>query len=482
VQQENRPATESARPLPPAGWRSDSWRTPAVVLICGCLISMVGFGPRSTLGFFLTPMSHDQGWGREVFALSVAIQTLLYGAAQPFSGAIADRFGTVRVIIAGTLLYAAGIFMMAHAATPETLFLSSGVLIGFGLSGCSFNLVLSSFGKLLPESWRSLAFGAGTASGSFGQFLFSPLAVGLIDTLGWRTTLEVFAGLLLLIVPLAFAIATPRSDAPQTSLRSLRQDESQTSLRSLRQDDSQTSLRSLRQDESQTSVRSLRQDDSQTSVPSLRTAEAAPSATQIQNYKQALAEALGHRSYILLVLGFFTCGFQLGFVTLHLPSYLIDRGLSAEVGGWTLGVIGLFNIVGAMTSGWLGGRMPKRYILVVIYFARALAVVFLITMPASPAVALIYGAVTGLLWLSSVPPTAGLVAVMFGTRWMAMLFGIAFFSHQVGGFLGVYLGGLLYEHTGSYDIVWWLGVLFGVLSAVINLPIVEKPVARLATA
>ena len=397
---------------------------------------MVGFGPRATLGFFLTPMSTANGWGREVFALSVAIQTLLYGAAQPFSGAIADRFGTVRVIIAGTLLYAAGIFMMAHASTPETLFLSSGVLIGFGLSGCSFNLVISSFGKLLPESWRSLAFGAGTASGSFGQFLFSPLAVGLIDTVGWRTTLEVFAGLLLLIVPLAFAIATPRSDAAPASPRGLRQPDSET----------------------------------------------APSVEQIQTYKQALAEALGHRSYILLVLGFFTCGFQLGFVTLHLPSYLIDRGLSAQVGGWTLGVIGLFNIVGAMLSGWLGGRMPKRYILAVIYFARALAVVFLVTMPASPAVALIYGAVTGLLWLSSVPPTAGLVAVMFGTRWMAMPFGIAFFSHQVGGFLGVYLGGLLYEQTGSYDIVWWLGVLFGVLSAVINLPIVEKPVARLATA
>jgi MFS family permease len=397
---------------------------------------MVGFGPRATLGFFLTPMSTANGWGREVFALSVAIQTLLYGAAQPFSGAIADRFGTVRVIIAGTLLYAAGIFMMAHASTPETLFLSSGVLIGFGLSGCSFNLVISSFGKLLPESWRSLAFGAGTASGSFGQFLFSPLAVGMIDTVGWRTTLEVFAGLLLLIVPLAFAIATPRSDAAPASPRGLRQPDSET----------------------------------------------APSVEQIQTYKQALAEALGHRSYILLVLGFFTCGFQLGFVTLHLPAYLIDRGLSAQVGGWTLGVIGLFNIVGAMLSGWLGGRMPKRYILAVIYFARALAVVFLLTMPASPAVALIYGAVTGLLWLSSVPPTAGLVAVMFGTRWMAMLFGIAFFSHQVGGFLGVYLGGLLYERTGSYDIVWWLGVLFGVLSAVINLPIVEKPVARPAMA
>ena len=213
MQQDNRPGTGSVRFRSFIDWRLESWRTPAVILICGCLISMVGFGPRATLGFFLTPMSTANGWGREVFALSVAIQTLLYGAAQPFSGAIADRFGTVRVIIAGTLLYAAGIFMMAHASTPETLFLSSGVLIGFGLSGCSFNLVISSFGKLLPESWRSLAFGAGTASGSFGQFLFSPLAVGLIDTVGWRTTLEVFAGLLLLIVPLAFAIATPRSDA-----------------------------------------------------------------------------------------------------------------------------------------------------------------------------------------------------------------------------------------------------------------------------
>jgi MFS family permease len=188
---------------------------------------------------------------------------------------------------------------------------------------------------------------------------------------------------------------------------------------------------------------------------------------------------LWHRSYVLLVLGFFTCGFQLGFVTVHLPSYLIDRGLSVQIGGWTLGLIGLFNIIGAMGSGWLGGRMPKRYILSFIYFARALAVVALITLPASPAVTLIYGAVTGLLWLSTVPPTSGLVALMFGTRWMAMLFGIAFLSHQVGGFLGVYLGGYLYDRTGSYDVVWWLGVLFGVISALINLPIVEKPVPRL---
>jgi MFS family permease len=362
-----------------------------------------------------------------VFALSVAMQTLLYGAAQPFSGALADRFGTVRVVIVGALLYAAGIYMMAHATTPGELYLSSGVVIGFGLSGCSFNLIISSFGKLLPESWRSFSFGLGTASGSFGQFLFSPLGVYFIQTFGWRTTLEIFAGLLLLIIPLAIAVATPRQDEPAK-------------------------------------------------------AGAAPATGSSQNYKQALSEAFGHRSYILLVLGFFTCGFQLGFVTVHLPSYLVDRGLSAEIGGWTLGVIGLFNIVGAILSGWLGGRMPKRYILSFIYFARAAAVVFLIMLPPSPMVTLLYGAVTGLLWLSSVPPTSGLVALMFGTRWLAMLFGIAFFSHQVGGFLGVYLGGVLFERTGSYDIVWWLSVLFGVISAVINLPIVEKPVARPATA
>ena len=404
-----------------------SWRTPAVILLCGCLIGTIGFGPRSALGLFLTPMSNANGWSREVFALSVAIQTLLYGAAQPFSGAIADRFGTRQVIIAGALLYAAGIFMMAHATTPQTLYLSSGVLIGFGLSGCSFNLIISSFGKLLPESWRSTAFGLGTAAGSFGQFLFSPLAVSLSGMLGWQAALEFFAALLLLIIPLAFAVATPRQEAVAASGGML-------------------------------------------------------GPAQAQTYKQALAEAFGHRSYVLLVLGFFTCGFQLGFVTVHLPAYLLDRGLSAEIGGWTLGVIGLFNIVGAMLSGWLGGYMPKRYILAFIYFARALAVVMLITLPPSAAVTLIYGAATGLLWLSTVPPTSGLVALMFGTRWLAMLFGIAFFSHQVGGFLGVYLGGLLFEQTGSYDVVWWLGVLFGVLSAIINLPIVEKPVARPAAA
>jgi MFS family permease len=411
----------TARPAPA---KAADWRSPAVIVLGGCLIAMLAFGPRSALGFFLTPVSAANGWGRDVFALAIAVQSLLYGAAQPFAGALADRFGARRVIVAGALLYALGIFLMAQASSPAMLFLSAGVLVGFGLSGCSFNLVITSIAKVVPESWRSMVFGAGTAAGSFGQFLFSPLGVGLIDTYGWQTALEIFSGLLLLIIPLALMVAKPREPS--------------------------------------------------------RTDGIAGSAGALQTYKQALAEALAHRSYVLLVLGFFTCGFQLGFVTVHLPSYLIDRGLSAQVGGWTLGLIGLFNIIGAMTSGWLGGRVPKRYILSGIYFSRALAVIGLVTLPASPTVALVYGAVTGLLWLSSVPPTSGLVAVMFGTRWLAMLFGIAFFSHQVGGFLGVYLGGFIYERTGSYDIVWWLGVMFGVLSAIINLPIVEKPVARLA--
>lgn len=407
--------------------RSYGWRTPAVIVACGCLIAVISYGPRSSFGFFMKPMTLDNGWGRDVFAFSVALQTLIYGMVQPFSGAIADRFGTIRVIVAGALLYASGVYMMAHATTPGELYVTSGVLIGLGLTGCSFSLIIPSFGKLLPESWRSISFGAGTAAGSFGQFLFSPLGVSLIDTVGWRAALEIFAAIVLLIVPLSFAVSTSRQVATAK-------------------------------------------------------AAAAFGAMPVQTYRQALAEAFGHRSFILLVIGYFTCGFQLNFVTLHLPSYLIDRGLSAEVGGWTLGVIGLFNVVGALASGYLAGRLPKRYILAVIYSTRALAVIFLITMPASATVAIIYGAVTGLLWLSSVPPTSGLVAVMFGTRWLSMLIGIAFLSHQVGGALGVYLGGLLYEQTGSYDIIWWGGVFFGVFSALINLPIDEKPVARPAVA
>jgi MFS family permease len=394
------------------------WRTPLVVVVCGCLIAMISFGPRSSLGFFLSPMSVANHWGRDVFAMALAIQNLLWGVGQPFAGAIADKYGTNKVLAFGAILYAAGIGLMGYSTTPGTLDLTAGVLIGFGLSASSFTIVIGGFGKLLPEEWRSLAFGVGTGAGSFGQFLFSPLGVHLMHVYGWQTALLIFSGVLLLILPLSLALATPPRPA------------------------------------------------------------GAPAPLAGQSVKQALTEAFGHRSYVLLVLGFFTCGFQLAFVTVHLPSYLIDRGISAEVGGWTLAVIGLFNIVGSMTSGYLGNRMPKRYILSIIYFGRALSIVAFILVPASTTTTLIFGAVTGLLWLSTVPPTSGLVALMFGTRWMTMLFGLAFFSHQVGGFLGVLLGGLVFERWGSYDPVWWLSVFFGVASALINLPIVERPVLR----
>ena len=395
------------------------WRTPAVILLCGCLIGVLGFGPRSGLGFFLTPMSSLHGWGRDVFALAMAIQMLLWGAAQPLAGALADRYGAVHVLSAGALVYALGLAAMAYSHTPALLHLTAGMVIGFGLAGSSFTIVIGAFGRLMPPQWRTLAFGAGTAAGSFGQFLFSPLTVALIDRFGWQDTLLIFAAVVLLIMPLSLALASPRGAAAPA-------------------------------------------------------AGAAPP----QSVAQALSEAFGHRSYVLLVIGFFTCGFQIFFIAVHLPAYLVDRGLSADVAGWTLGVIGLFNIIGAIAAGWLSGFMPKRYILSFIYFARAVAILVYIMLPPSPATTVIFGAVLGLLWLSTVPPTSGLIAVMFGTRWLAMLFGFSFFSHQVGGFLGVWLGGLLFVRTGSYDAVWWLAILFGVLSAVINLPIVEKPVVR----
>jgi MFS family permease len=395
-----------------------TWRTPLVIVVCGCLIGMLTFGPRSTFGFFMQPMSREFSWGRDVFGLALAIQNLLWGIGQPISGAIADRFGSLRVISVGALLYAAGLITMRYAATPLSLDLSAGVLIGFGLSGCSFNLVLSAFGKLLPPEWRGVALGAGTAAGSFGQFVFAPFGVALLDNVGWPAALTVFACLMLLVVPLSLALATPTSTSSPVPVK------------------------------------------------------------QQQTFKHALAEAFGHRSYVLLVLGFFTCGFQLAFITVHLPAYLVDRGMAVQTGGWVIATIGLFNIIGSLSVGWLQSRLPKRYILSTIYFVRAMSIVAFILFPITTFSAIAFGVVTGLTWLSTVPPTSSLVALMFGTRWLATLYGFAFFSHQVGGFLGVLLGGIVFEKFGSYTPIWWLSVMFGVLSALINLPIVEAPVAR----
>src|SRR6185312_7539800 len=309
------------------------WRTPAVVLVVGSIIAMVSFGPRSALGFFLTPMSQEFHWGRDVFSMALAIQNLLWGVGQPFAGGLADRYGANRVLIAGTLLYAAGLALMAHSTNGGMLDLSAGLLIGFGLSGCSFTIVLGAFGRLLPAEWRSIAFGAGTAAGSFGQFLYSPIAVALIDKFGWQSALVIFAVVTMIIVPLAMALAAPRSET-----------------------------------------------------------SASGALAPTQSFRQAIGEAFAHRSYVLLVIGFFTCGFQLAFTTVHLPSYLVDRGLSAEVGGWTLATIGLFNIIGSLGSGFLGARVPKRYILSTIYFARAASILIFILLPPSTVTTLVFGA------------------------------------------------------------------------------------------
>jgi MFS family permease len=407
-------ATEGISTVP----RSMAWPTPLVIVIGGSLIGMLTFGPRSSMGFLMQPMSHAFSWGRDVFALAFAVQNLLWGIGQPFAGAIADRFGAPRVISVGALLYAIGLLLMRYSSTPLELDLGAGLLIGFGLSGCSFNLVLSAFGKLMPQEWRGIALGIGTAAGSFGQFVFAPFTVAMIDNAGWQSTLLLFGALMLLVIPLSLVLSPPEATVAH--------------------------------------------------VP----------VAERQSFRQALREAFGHRSYVLLVLGFFTCGFQLAFITMHLPAYLVDRGMPAQTGGWVIAIIGLFNIAGSLSVGWLTSRFPKRYILSAIYFARALATMAFILLPMTTFSALAFGAISGLTWLSTVPPTSSLVAVMFGTRWLATLYGVAFFSHQVGGFLGALLGGVVFEKFGSYTPIWWLSVLFGVLSALINLPIVEEPVAR----
>jgi MFS family permease len=277
-----------------------SWRTPAVLLVCGCLIAILTYGPRSSLGLFLTPLSNAHGWGRDVFATAFAIQVLVWGASQPLAGAVADRFGIAPVLSVGTLLYGGGLIMMAYSSSPAMMHLTAGVILGLGLSCTSFTMVIAAFGKLMPEGRRTLSFGIGTAAGSFGQFLFSPLAVGLMDAAGWQSTLMIFASMLLLVIPLSMVLGTKPVESA--------------------------------------------------SVP----------GAAAQSLGHALKEAIGHRSYVLLVIGFFTCGFQLQFVTIHMPAYLIDRGLPASVGGWTIAAIGLFNVIGSVYSGYLAQRMPKR--------------------------------------------------------------------------------------------------------------------------
>ncbi len=389
-----------------------------VVLIAGCLISLIGFGLRASFGLFTEPLSAAHGWGREVFAFAVAIQNLFWGLGQPLAGVIVDRYGPARVLAVGGVMYAAGMVWMAYADTGLTMTLSAGVLVGLALSGASTFTIVSAFARFVPEERRSWALGLGTAAGSLGQFLIAPLGQAFILAYGWQTALVLLGSLALLVPFLAIAMRERG-----------------------------------------------------------RTKAAAAPAQAAADFDAAGAvrRAFGHRSYVLLVMGFFTCGFQLAFITVHLPPYLGDVGIGPGLAAWAIAVIGLFNVVGAYSSGILGGWYPKRYLLASIYLGRAVAIAAFVLVPPSTGSVLLFAAVIGVLWLSTVPPTSGLVVVMFGTRYVATLYGLVFLSHQIGSFIGVWLGGILYERTGNYDVVWWLCVILGAVAALLHLPIVERP-------
>lgn len=388
-----------------------------LIVGCGCLISLLTFGLRSSFGVFTDPVSSDHGWSREIFALAMAIQNLAWGVAQPLGGMLADRFGPARVLAGGGAVYAFGIALMSASTTPGTMHLSAGLLVGLGMGGASFITVLSALGKIVPPERRSWALGLATAAGSLGQFLVVPLGQAFITAYGWQTAALLLASLAAAVPILAAAFAGAE---PETTARA---------------------------------------------EPEL-------------SFGDTLRAAFGHGSYLLLLAGFFVCGFQLAFMTIHMPPYLVDRGIAPALAAWSLGVVGLFNIAGAYSAGVIGSRRSKKRLLTGIYLGRAIATALFITLPATPTSVLLFSAAMGLLWLSTVPPTSGLVAVMFGTRYMATLFGIVFFTHQLGSFVGVWLAGALYARTGSYETVWWLSVVLALVSALLHTPIAERPAPR----
>ena len=391
------------------------WRTPTAVLVCGGIILTIAMGIRHGFGLFLQPISHDMGWGRETFALAIAVQNLVWGATQPFVGMISDKYGAARVVTVGAALYALGLVAMANSHSPMVFVLTSGVLIGVGLSGVTFSVISGVLGRRFPPEKRSMALGISAAAGSFGQFAILPLAQWLLSHVGWYGALLAMAGVAVLIAPLAAALIERRG-AQQHAF--------------------------------------------------------------IQSAGQAMSEALGHRGYLLLTAGFFVCGFQVVFLAVHLPAYLADKGLPAHVAVTALALIGLFNIVGTYIAGWLGGRMPKKYILSAIYFARAVVFALFFWVPISVFSVYAFAVALGFLWLSTVPVTNGVVAQIFGVRYLAMLSGFAFFSHQIGSFLGAWLGGKVYDVTGNYDIVWYLSIALAVMAGFINLPIDEREIRR----
>ena len=385
------------------------------ILLGGSLILALSLGIRHGFGLFLPPMSAEFGWGREVFAFAIALQNLIWGLAQPFAGAVADRFGARRTIILGGILYGLGLLTMGLADSPWSLSLSAGLLIGLGLSGTSFSVILGAVGRAVPVEKRSLAMGIVAAAGSFGQFAMLPGTLGLISWLGWSAALFALALLVALILPLATMV----KDRPL------------------------------------------------------------PSLGQEQTLREALREAAGHSGFWLLGLGFFVCGFQVVFIGVHLPAYLVDQHLPALVGTTVLALVGLFNIFGTYGAGWLGGRISKPRLLSALYLARAVVITLFVLTPLTAWSAYAFGIAMGLLWLSTVPLTNGTVAALFGVRNLSMLGGIVFLFHQLGAFMGGWLGGYLYDRTGSYELVWQIAILLSLMAAALNWPVREQPVARL---
>ena len=385
------------------------------VLICGALIVTLSMGIRHGFGLWLQPVTMDRGWSRETFALAIAIQNLSWGIAGPFAGALSDRFGAFRVLIVGALFYASGLIFMGLSTSALGFMGSAGLLLGMAQSGTTYAVVYGVIGRNVPANKRSWAMGVTAAAGSFGQFLMVPVENGLIDGVGWQNALFILGLSALAIVPLAFGLKEP--------------------------------------------------------------AIAAAKGPQ-QSMKAAVSEAFAHPSFLLLMAGYFVCGFQVVFIGVHMPSYLKDHGLTPTVATTALALIGLFNVVGTYAAGSLGERLPKRYILSAIYALRAVAITVFLNVPLTPWSVYIFSAVMGTLWLSTVPPTNALVAQIFGVKYLSMLGGFVFLSHQCGSFLGAWLGGRLYNMTGSYDVVWWIAVALGVFAALINLPVKEQAIVR----
>ncbi len=389
----------------------------AQILTCAAMIVTLSMGVRHGFGLWLQPITQAQNWTRETFSFALAIQNLSWGVFGIFAGMLADRFGAFRVLMGGSVLYGLGLAGMALSTTPLTFALTAGVLIGAAQAGTTYAVVYGVIGRQLPAEKRSWAMGVAAAAGSFGQFLMVPVEGLLISGLGWQQALLVLGVSVLLIVPLARGLREPGFGGGVAPIRQ-------------------------------------------------------------QSIAEALREAFRYPSFQLLMAGYFVCGFQVVFIGVHMPSYLKDKGLSPQVASYALALIGLFNVVGTYVAGVLGQKLAKRKILAFIYLARAITISVFLLVPLSPWSVYIFSAVMGMLWLSTVPPTNAAVAQIFGVAHMSMLSGFVFFSHQIGSFMGVWLGGYVYDRTGSYDLVWYIAIALGVVAALLNLPVKEHPIAR----